>query len=163
PAPPEAAAVPPVSPTPEPGAAAAAPATAAGKKRRPGNAPARGKKLKNHLKNQQQKLAKEGAAPLKRAVQLLKSMKRAKVDETVEIHMALGIDTTQSDQMVRGAVSLPHGIGKSVRVVVFAQGDNVARAREAGADFAGADDLIERVQKENWLDFDVALASQDMM
>jgi large subunit ribosomal protein L1 len=147
----------------EPGTAAAAPAPAAGAKKRPGDAPRRGKKLCNHLKNQRQKLAKEGPTPLKRAVQLLKSMKRAKFDETVEIHMSLGLDTTQSDQMVRGSVSLPHGIGKSVRVVVFTQGDNVAKAKEAGADFAGADDLIEKIQKENWLDFDVALATQDMM
>ena len=90
-------------------------------------------------------------------------MKRAKFDETVEIHMALGVDTTQSDQLVRGTVSLPHGIGKSVRVVVFCQGDNVAKAKEGGADFAGSDDLIEKIQKQNWLEFDVALATQDMM
>jgi large subunit ribosomal protein L1 len=94
---------------------------------------------------------------------MLKSMKRVKFDETVEVHMSLGIDTTQSDQLVRGSVSLPHGIGKSVRVVIFSQGDNVAKAKEAGADFAGADDLIEKIQKENWLDFDVALATQDLM
>jgi len=133
------------------------------KKTRPGRGAPRGKKLKNHLKNQQQKLAKEVPAPLKKAVSLLKSMKRAKFDETVEIHMWLGIDPTQSDQLVRGAVSLPHGIGKSVRVAVFCQADNVAKAKEAGADFAGAQDLIEKVQKENFLDFDVALATQDMM
>ncbi len=77
--------------------------------------------------------------------------------------MSLGIDTTQSDQLVRGTVPLPHGIGKTVRVVVFCQGDNVAKAKEAGADFAGSDDLIEKIQKQNWLDFDVALATQDMM
>jgi large subunit ribosomal protein L1 len=160
---PDEATTPPATPAPEPGAVAAAPATPSGKKKRPGDSPRRGKKLRNHLKNQQQKIGKEGPTPLKRAVQLLKSMKRAKFDETVEIHMALGLDTTQSDQMVRGSVSLPHGIGKSVRVVVFTQGDNVAKAKEAGADFAGSDDLIEKVQKENWLDFDVALATQDMM
>jgi large subunit ribosomal protein L1 len=158
---PEAAA--PASPAPAAGTATAAAPTSTGKKKRPGDAPPRGKKLKNHLKNQQQKIAKEGAAPLKRAVQLLKQMKRAKFDETVEVHMALGIDMTQSDQMVRGSVSLPHGIGKSVRVVVFSQGDNVAKAKEAGADFAGSDDLIEKIQKEGWLDFDVALATQDLM
>jgi large subunit ribosomal protein L1 len=160
---PEAAAAPPVAVVPTPGAAASAPATPAGKKRQPGRAPRRGKKLRNHLKNQEQKLGKTGPSPLKQAVQMLKSMKRAKFDETVEIHMALGIDTTQSDQLVRGSVSLPHGIGKSVRVLVFCQGDNVARATEAGADFAGGDDLIAKVQKENFLDFDVALATQDMM
>jgi large subunit ribosomal protein L1 len=94
---------------------------------------------------------------------LLKLIKRAKFDETVEIHMALGVDTTQSDQLIRGTVSLPHGIGKSVRVVVFCQGDNVAKAKEGGADFAGSDDLMEKIQKQNWLDFDVALATQDLM
>jgi large subunit ribosomal protein L1 len=77
--------------------------------------------------------------------------------------MSLGIDTTQSDQMIRGSVPLPHGLGKVKRVVVFCQGDNVAKAKEAGADFAGGDELVEKVQKEGWLDFDVALATQDMM
>src|SRR5262249_1509386 len=111
----------------------------------------------------EQKAAKEGAAPLKRAIQLLKQLKRAKFDETVEIHMALGIDTAQSDQMIRGSVPLPHGLGKVKRVVVFCQGENVAKAKAAGADFAGGDELIEKGQKEGWLDFDVALATQDLM
>lgn len=133
------------------------------KGRRPGDPPRRGKKLRNHLKNQAQKIGKEGNVPVKRAVSLLKQMKRAKFDETVEVHMALGIDTTQSDQMVRGSVSLPHGIGKTVRVVVFCQGDNVSKAKEAGADYSGGDDLIEKIQKEGWTDFDMALATQDMM
>src|SRR5205823_3498827 len=110
-----------------------------------------------------QRLVKEGAASLKKAVSLLKQIKRAKFDETVEVHMSLGIDPTQSDQMIRGSVSLPHGVGKAVRVLVFCQGDNVARAKEAGADFAGSDDIIKKIQGEGWLDFDVALATQDMM
>src|SRR5205823_2861193 len=110
-----------------------------------------------------QRLVKEGAASLKKAVSLLKQIKRAKFDETVEVHMSLGIDTTQSDQMIRGSVSLPHGVGKTVRVVVFCQGDNVAKAKDAGADYAGADDLIEKIQKEGWTEFDVALATQDLM
>jgi large subunit ribosomal protein L1 len=131
--------------------------------KRPGTGPRRGKKLRNLLINVQQKLAKEGPTPIKKAVSQLKQMKRAKFDETVEIHMALGIDMTQSDQMVRGTVSLPHGLGKSVRVLVFCQGDNVAKAKEAGADYAGSDDLIKRIQGEGWLEFDVALATQDMM
>jgi large subunit ribosomal protein L1 len=155
-----------------PAATAAAPAapkpaadgTPTSKKgRKPGVPPARGKKLRNHLKNVTQRLEKEGPAPLKKAVGLLKQLKRSKFDETVEIHMSLGVDTTQSDQLVRGTVPLPHGIGKSVRVVVFSQGDNVAKAKAAGADHAGGDELIEKVQKEGWLDFDVALATQDMM
>ena len=148
-------------------AAAAAPgqaSQAAGKKKKkPGTAPTRGKKLKNHLKNVQQKLLKEGAQPLKKAVATLKSLKRSKMDETVEIHMHLGVDATQSDQLVRGSVSLPHGIGKQVRVLVFCQADNVAKAKAAGADFAGGDELIDKINKENWTDFDIALATQDMM
>lgn len=151
--------------TPAPAAEVPAPgAPAAGKKKKkPGTAPGRGKKLKNHLKNIQMKLLKDGAQPLKKAVATLKSLKRSKMDETVEIHMHLGVDATQSDQLVRGTVSLPHGIGKQVRVLVFCQADNVAKAKAAGADFAGGDDLIEKISKENWTDFDVALATQDMM
>jgi large subunit ribosomal protein L1 len=149
---------------PAPVSAAAPPADGTKKKKKkPGTAPYRGKKLRNHLKNVQQKLQKDGAMPLKKAVATLKSLKRSKMDETVEIHMHLGVDATQSDQLVRGNVSLPNGIGKSVRLVVFCQSDNVAKAKTAGADFAGGDELIEKIQKENWLDFDVALATQDMM
>ncbi len=162
------------APKAEPAATEAAPAPApkptpvateskAKKKRRPGAPPARGKKLRDRIKQQFQKLKKEGPMPLPKAIGLLKQFKRSKFDETVEIHMSLGVDVTQSDQLVRGTVPLPHGIGKSVRVVVFCQGDNVAKAKEAGADFAGGDDLLEKVQKEGWLDFDVALATQDMM
>jgi large subunit ribosomal protein L1 len=170
-APADAAAAPP-APTPPPAAASpAAPAAAKPqpdgevkkRKKQPGHAPPRGKKLKNHLRNLHQKMAKEGPLPLKRAVGLLKQMKRAKFDETVEVHMSLGIDTTQNDQMVRGSVPLPHGIGKAVRVLVFCQGDNVAKAKDAGADYAGGDEFIKKIQQEGWLDFDVALATQDMM
>src|SRR5436309_7872154 len=143
--------------------APAAPAEPAKKRKRPGRAPARGKKLRNQLKNVRQRVAKEGAASLKKAVTLLKQIKRAKFDETVEVHMSLGIDPTQSDQTIRGSVSLPHGVGKTVRVLVFCQGDNVARAKEAGADFAGSDEIIKRIQGEGWTEFDVALATQDMM
>jgi large subunit ribosomal protein L1 len=147
-----------------PGTAPAPAAESTSKKgKRPGKAPPRGKKLKNQIKNLHQKIAKEGVVPLKRAIGLLKQVKRAKFDETVEVHMSLGVDTTQSDQMIRGSVSLPHGLGKVKRVVVFCQGDNVAKAQGAGADYAGGDDLIEKIQKQNWLDFDVALATQDMM
>jgi large subunit ribosomal protein L1 len=147
-----------------PATAPTAPGESTKKKgRRPGVSPRRGKKLRNQLKQTQKNIAKEGPAPLKRAIALLKQAKRAKFDETVEIHMSLGIDATQSDQMIRGTVPLPHGIGKSVRVLVFCQGDNVAKAKAAGADFAGADDIIKKIQGESWLDFDVALATQDMM
>ena len=133
------------------------------KGKRPGITPARGKKLREKLQSIQQKIAKESPAPLKKAVGLLKQVKRAKFDETVEIHMSLGIDTTQSDQMIRGSVALPFGVGKSVRVLLFTQGDNVGKAKEAGADYAGSDELIQKIQKEGWLEFDVALATQDMM
>lgn len=133
------------------------------KKKSAGVPPRRGKKLRNQLKNQEQRLSKEGVMPVRKAIALLKSMKRAKFDETVEIHMKLGVDTKQADQAVRGSVPLPHGIGKAVRIVVFTQGDDIAKAKAAGADFAGGTELIQKIQQENWLDFDVALAAQGMM
>ena len=132
-------------------------------KKKPGIPPRRGKKLRNHIKNVAKRLHDAGPVPVRQAVGELKKLKRAKFDETVEIHINLGIDPTQSDQMIRGAIPLPHGIGKSVRVAVFAQGDNVEKAKAAGADVVGGADLVERVQKQGFLDFDVALASQDMM
>jgi large subunit ribosomal protein L1 len=154
----------PAATTPAAPAAASSPGESTKRKgKRPGAGAKHGKKLRNLLKNQEQKLSKESPAPLNKAISLLKQMKRAKFDETVEIHMWLGVDTTQSDQLVRGTVSLPHGIGKTVRVAVFCQGDNVAKAKEGGADYAGNDDLIEKIQKQNWLEFDVALATQDLM
>jgi large subunit ribosomal protein L1 len=133
------------------------------KKRKPGVPPRRGKKLRNTIKNHLQRIDKEGTMPLKKAISTLKSMKRVKFDETVEIHMKLGVDTSQAEQSVRGSVPLPFGIGKSVRIVVFCQGDDVAKAKEAGADFAGSSEIIEKIQKENWLEFDVALATQGLM
>ena len=159
---PEAAAKPEAA-KPAGGGTATAEAPAAGKKKKPGVPPRRGKKLRNHLRNVEKKLRDAGPMPVKVAVAELKKLKRVKFDETVEIHINLGIDVTQSDQMVRGAIPLPHGIGKSVRVAVFAQGDNVAKAKAAGADVVGGADLVEKVQKESFLDFDVAIATQDMM
>lgn len=144
-------------------APAAAEPEAPKKKKRPGVPPRRGKKLRNHLKNVENRVRQLGAVPPKQAVAELKKLKRAKFDETVEVHINLGIDPTQSDQMVRGSVSLPHGIGKSVRVAVFTQGDNAEKAKAAGADVVGGADLVERVQKEGFLDFDVAIATQDLM
>ena len=167
PAAPEAAAPAPAGdatpPAPAEGGTATATQEAPKKKKRAGVPPRRGKKLRNHLKNQLQRVAKEGSLPLKKAIGTLKAMKRVKFDETVEIHMKLGVDTKQADQAVRGSVPLPHGIGKSVRIVVFAQGDDVAKAKAAGADFAGGAELIQKIQQENWLDFDVALAAPAMM
>ena len=133
------------------------------RKKTPGKPPRRGKKLRNILKNIEKRVGDAGQIPLKQGLVLLKQIKRAKFDETVELHINLGIDSTQSDQMVRGSVPLPHGLGKTVRVVVFCQGENVAKAKAAGADYAGSADLVEKIQKENWLDFDVAITTQDMM
>jgi large subunit ribosomal protein L1 len=157
-----------VAPAPEATAAsapkAAAPAAdAPKKKKKPGVAPRRGKKLRSHLRNIEKKVEDAGTVNLKQGIALLKQIKRAKFDETVEIHMNLGIDPTQSDQMVRGTVGLPHGTGKSIRVAVFAQGPKIEQAKAAGADFVGGTDLIEKVQKENFLDFDVAITTQDLM
>lgn len=99
---------------------------------------------------------------LKDAIVLLKSFDTTKFDQTVEIAMRLGIDPKQADQLVRGALVLPHGIGKVQRVIVFAKGDNAAVAQEAGADEVGAEDLAKKI-KDGWLDFDVCIASPDMM
>jgi large subunit ribosomal protein L1 len=87
----------------------------------------------------------------------------AKFDETVELAVRLGVDPRQADQNVRGTVALPHGTGKSVRVLVFAKGDKAKEAEEAGADFVGAEDLVKKIQEEQWLDVDTVVASPDMM
>ena len=87
----------------------------------------------------------------------------AKFDETVEIHVRLGVDSRHADQQVRGAVVLPNGTGKTVRTLVFAKGDKADAAAQAGSDYVGAEELVEKIQKENWLDFDVVIASPDMM
>ena len=100
-------------------------------------------------------------APLE-AVRLAKTGAKAKYDETVEVAMRLGVDPRKADQMVRGTVNLPHGTGKTARVLVFANGDKAEAAREAGADFVGSDDLLEKVAG-GWLDFDSVVATPDMM
>ncbi|MCS6839239.1 MAG: 50S ribosomal protein L1 [Roseiflexaceae bacterium] len=97
------------------------------------------------------------------AIKLLKETSFTKFDPTVEVHLRLGIDPRHADQNVRSTVSLPHGTGKTVRVLVFAQGEAAQVAREAGADFVGADDLIARIDKEDFFDFDIAIATPDMM
>ncbi|MFN3149685.1 50S ribosomal protein L1 [Bremerella sp.] len=102
------------------------------------------------------------ALNLKDAIVLLKSFDTTKFDQTVEISMRLGIDPKQADQLVRGALVLPHGIGKVQRVIVFAKGDNATAAKDAGADEVGAEDLAKKI-KDGWLDFDVCIASPDMM
>ncbi|MCB9025180.1 MAG: 50S ribosomal protein L1 [Bdellovibrionaceae bacterium] len=118
-------------------------------------------------KNKRLSSAKEKVDPTKKysieeAVKLAVETATAKFDESIEVAVKLGVDPKQSDQQVRGAVALPHGLGKNVRVIVFAKGPKEAEAKEAGADYVGADDLVEKIQG-GWLDFDKAIATPDMM
>ena len=97
------------------------------------------------------------------AIALAKQTAKAKFDETIEVSARLGVDPRHADQQVRGAVVLPHGTGKKVRVLVFAKGDKAKEAQEAGADYVGDEDLVKKIQTENWFDFDVCVATPDMM
>ena len=97
------------------------------------------------------------------ALDLVCQTSKAKFDETIEIHIRLGVDSRHADQQVRGAVVLPNGTGKNVKVLVFAKGDNVQKALDAGAEYAGGAEYAEKIQSENWFDFDVVIASPDMM
>jgi len=97
------------------------------------------------------------------AVPLVQKIKFAKFDETVELHMRLGVDPKHADQMVRGTVVLPNGLGKSKRVLVIASGDKQREAQQAGADFVGGDDMVNKIQTESWTDFDAVIATPDMM
>ena len=97
------------------------------------------------------------------AMELVVKTAPAKFDETIELHVKLGVDSRHADQQVRGAIVLPHGTGKTQRVLVFAKGDKAEAAKAAGADFVGEMDLVEKIQKENWFDYDVVVASPDMM
>lgn len=99
----------------------------------------------------------------KEAIDLVLKTAKAKFDETIELHARLGVDPRHADQQVRGAVVLPNGTGKKVRVLVFAKGDKVKEAQEAGADYVGADEYLQKIQKENWFEFDVVVATPDMM
>ena len=110
----------------------------------------------------QDKAAGKTPLPLESAVVTLKQFATTKFDQSVEIHMRLGVDPKQADQIVRGSIVLPHGIGKSQRVVVFAKGDLAEAARQAGADTVGQEDLAQRI-KEGWTDFDACIAAPDMM
>ena len=97
------------------------------------------------------------------ALSLVAEVATAKFDETVEAHIKLGVDSRHADQQVRGAIVLPHGTGKTKKVLVFAKGEKAKEAEAAGADFVGAEDLVQKIQKENWFDFDVVVATPDMM
>ncbi|WP_297519777.1 50S ribosomal protein L1 [uncultured Clostridium sp.] len=97
------------------------------------------------------------------ALELAVKTAKAKFDETIELHVRLGVDPRHADQQVRGAVVLPHGTGRTVRVLVFAKGAKAEEAKAAGADFVGAEDLLQKIQGENWFDFDVVVATPDMM
>ena len=119
----------------------------------------RGKKYKESAKQIDKNTQYEAAEGLA----LICKTASAKFDETVELHVKLGVDSRHADQQVRGAIVLPHGTGKTVRVLVFAKGDKAEAAREAGADYVGDMDLVEKIQKENWFEFDVVVASPDMM
>ena len=100
---------------------------------------------------------------VEQAVDLCLQTAKAKFDETIELSVRLGVDPRHADQQVRGAVVLPHGTGKTVRVVVFAKGDKAKEAEEAGADYVGAEELVQKIQSESWFDFDVCVATPDMM
>ncbi|MDI3536698.1 MAG: large subunit ribosomal protein [Eubacteriaceae bacterium] len=119
----------------------------------------RGKKYQELLKT----FDRQEIFDIEEAVALVKKLATAKFDETIELHVKLGVDSRHADQQVRGAIVLPHGTGKSVKVLVIAKGDKLKEAEEAGADFFGEDDMIDKIQKENWFDFDVMIATPDMM
>ena len=99
----------------------------------------------------------------KEALELIEKMPKAKFDETVELHVKLGVDSKHADQQVRGTVVLPNGTGKTLRVLVLAKGPKAEEATKAGADFVGAEELIPKIEKENWFDYDVVVATPDMM
>ncbi|MGN1073461.1 MAG: 50S ribosomal protein L1 [Eubacteriales bacterium] len=119
----------------------------------------RGKKYKDSVKLVDRAKLYDPAEAMETALKTA----TAKFDETLEVHVRLGVDSRHADQQVRGAIVLPHGTGKKVRVLVFTKGDRVQAAKDAGADYVGDMDLVEKIQKENWFDFDVVIASPDMM
>ena len=119
----------------------------------------RGKKYQNSAKQ----IDKANLYEAQEAFDIICKTASAKFDETVELHVKLGVDSRHADQQVRGAIVLPHGTGKTARVLVFAKGDKADAARAAGADYVGEMDMVEKIQKENWFEFDVVVASPDMM
>ena len=121
--------------------------------------PKRGKKYQESMKS----IDKLKLYDMQEAVEAVLSSAKANFDETVELHVKLGVDSRHADQQVRGAVVLPHGTGKTVRVLVFAKGDKAKEAVAAGAEFVGEAEMADKIQKENWFDFDVVIATPDMM
>ncbi len=119
----------------------------------------RGKKYQDSVKSYDKQTLFDPTEALKLCVDTAK----ANFDETIELSVKLGVDPRHADQQVRGAVVLPHGTGKTVRVLVIAKGDKAKEAEDAGADFVGAEEMIEKIQKENWFDFDIIVATPDMM
>lgn len=119
----------------------------------------RGKKYKDSVKL----IDKTKLYDTDEAMKLVTETAKAKFDETVEVHIKLGVDSRHADQQVRGAIVLPHGTGKSVKVLVFAKGAKAEEAKAAGADYVGEADLVQKIQGENWFDFDVVVATPDMM
>ena len=114
--------------------------------------------------NESAKLIEKGKKyEAKEALELIEKMPKAKFDETVELHVKLGVDSKHADQQVRGTVVLPHGTGKTLKVLVFAKGPKADEATKAGADYVGAEELIPKIQNENWFDYDVVVAKPDMM
>src|SRR6188768_3247501 len=109
------------------------------------------------------KQVEERPYSLEEAVPLVQKVKFAKFDETVELHLRLGVDPKHADQMVRGTIVLPHGLGKTKKVLVIASGDKLREATEAGADFVGGDDMVNKIQSEGWTDYDAVIATPDMM
>jgi large subunit ribosomal protein L1 len=120
-------------------------------------------KLSKKYADAMKKIEKSKLYDVDEAIVLLKDIAKAKFDETVEVHYKMGVDGRHADQQVRGAIVLPHGTGNSKKVLVIAKGDKAEEAKAAGADFVGAEDMVEKIQKENWFDYDVIVATPDMM
>jgi large subunit ribosomal protein L1 len=119
--------------------------------------------VSKRLKAAYERVDRENRYPLEQALELLTTLPAAKFDETVELAVRLGVDPRQADQNVRGTVVLPHGTGRSLRVLVFAKGEKEREATEAGADFVGGEELVKKISEESWLEFDKAVATPDMM
>ena len=121
------------------------------------------KKLAKRYAESVKLVEKDKEYEIKEALDLVEKMPKAKFDETVELHVKLGVDSKHADQQVRGTVVLPNGTGKTQKVLVFAKGPKAEEAEKAGADFVGAEELIPKIQNENWFDYDVVVATPDMM